>query len=93
LAFPLLQSLLTDRDTVKQMKIEMTSTAGVGALNKTAVLLTLIFVLVVFPLLNSGAFADLIGNGTLPMNLLSEPLNLLIFGAGLMVFGSSLRRI
>ncbi len=62
-------------------------------MNKTAFLLALIFVLVIFPLLNSGAFADLIGSGTLPINLLSEPLNLLIFGAGLMVFGSSLRRI
>ena len=67
--------------------------AGVETVNKTAVLLTLIFVLVIFPLLNSGAFADFIGSGTLPMNLLSEPLNLFIFGAGLMVFGSSLRRI
>jgi hypothetical protein len=67
--------------------------AGVETVNKTAVLLTLIFVLVIFPLLNYGAFADFIGSGTLPMNLLSEPLNLFIFGAGLMVFGSSLRRI
>ena len=62
-------------------------------MKKTAVLFTLIFVLVVFPLLNSGAFANLIGNGTLPMSLLSEPLNMLLFGAGLMAFGSSLRRI
>jgi hypothetical protein len=60
---------------------------------KTAVLLTLIFVLVVFPLLNSGAFADFIGSGTLPINMLSEPLNLVLFGAGLMAFGSSLRRL
>ena len=61
-------------------------------MKKTAVLLTLIFVLVVFPLLNSGAFANFIGTGTLPMNLLSEPMNMLLFGAGLMAFGSSLRR-
>jgi len=60
---------------------------------RTAVLLTLIFVLVVFPLLNSGAFADFIGSGTLPVNMLSEPLNLVLFGAGLMAFGSSLRRL
>ncbi len=62
-------------------------------MKKTAVLLALIFVLVVFPLLNSGAFADLIGTGSLPINLLSEPLNMALFGAGLMAFGSSLRRI
>jgi hypothetical protein len=58
---------------------------------KTAVLLALIFLLVVFPLINSGAFADFIGTGTLPGTMLSEPLNLLLFGAGLMVFGSRLR--
>ncbi len=62
-------------------------------MKKTAVLLALIFLLVVFPLINSGAFADLIGTGTLPGNLLTEPLNMLLFGGGLMMFGSSLRRI
>ncbi|BBO70102.1 hypothetical protein DSCA_40320 [Desulfosarcina alkanivorans] len=55
--------------------------------------MTLVLLLVVFPLLNSGAFADFIGAGALPMSLLSEPLNLFLFGAGLMAFGSSLRRI
>jgi len=60
---------------------------------KTAVLLSLIFVLVIFPLLNSGAFVDFIGTGSLPMNMLSEPVNMILFGAGLMAFGSSLRRI
>jgi len=60
---------------------------------KTATLFTLIFLFVVFPLINSGAFADFIGNGSLPMNLLSEPLNMFLFGAGLMVFGTSLRKI
>ena len=62
-------------------------------MKKTAVLFALIFLLVVFPLINSGAFADLIGTGSLPGNMLTEPLNMLLFGAGLMVFGSSLRRI
>lgn len=61
-------------------------------MKKTAVLLTLLFVLVVFPLLNSGAFANFIGTGSLPMNLLSEPMNMLLFGVGLIAFGSSLRR-
>lgn len=60
-------------------------------MKQTAVLISLILVLVVFPLLNSGAFADFIGTGTLPMNMLSEPVNMLLFGAGLMVFGTSLR--
>ncbi|WP_155318075.1 hypothetical protein [Desulfosarcina alkanivorans] len=62
-------------------------------MKKTATLMTLVLLLVVFPLLNSGAFADFIGAGALPMSLLSEPLNLFLFGAGLMAFGSSLRRI
>ena len=62
-------------------------------MKKTAVLVTLILVLVIFPLLNSGAFADFIGSGSLPINMLSEPVNMILFGAGLMVFGSSLRRI
>jgi hypothetical protein len=60
---------------------------------KTAASFTLIFVFVVFPLISSGAFADFIGKGALPMNLLSEPLNMFLFGAGLMVFGTSLRKI
>ncbi len=67
--------------------------AGVIIVKKTAVLIALILVLVVFPLLNAGAFADFIGSGALPMNMLSEPVNMILFGAGLMVFGSSLRRI
>lgn len=62
-------------------------------MKKTAVLVTLILVLVIFPLLNSGAFADFIGSGSLPINMLSEPVNMILLGAGLMVFGSSLRRI
>lgn len=62
-------------------------------MKKIATLITLILILVVFPLLSSGAFADFIGKGTLPMNMLSEPLNLFLFGAGLMVFGTNLRRI
>jgi len=60
---------------------------------KATVLFTLILVLVVFPLLSSSAFADFIGNGTLPTSLLSEPLTMIVFGAGLMAFGSSLRKI
>ena len=62
-------------------------------MKKTAVLFTLMFVLVIFPLLSSGAFADFIGTGVLPVNLLSEPFTMIVFGAGLMAFGSSLRKI
>jgi hypothetical protein len=60
---------------------------------KTAALFTLICILVVFPVLNSGAFADFIGAGSLPKTLLSEPLNMFLFGAGLMAFGTSLSKI
>ena len=62
-------------------------------MKKSVLLFALILVLVVFPLLNSGAFADFIGTGALPSNLFSEPLNMILFGAGLMAFGSSLRKV
>lgn len=67
--------------------------AGERIVKKTSILVTLILVLVVFPLINSGAFADFIGTGALPSNLLSEPLSMIVFGAGLIIFGSSLKRI
>jgi hypothetical protein len=60
---------------------------------KTAAPVTLILLLVVFPLLNSGAFADFIGSGPLPMNMLSEPVTMILFGAGLMVFGNRLKSV
>ena len=62
-------------------------------MKKTAALFTLIFILVVFPVLNSGAFADFIGAGSLPKTLLFETLNMFLFGAGLLSFGTSLRKI
>ena len=62
-------------------------------MKKVAILFTLIFVLVVFPVLSSGAFADFIGTHAIRIDLLSEPLSLLLFGAGLIAFGTSLRRI
>ncbi len=62
-------------------------------MKKTAVCLTLIFILIIFPLLSSGAFADFIGAGRLPMDVASELLSMLFFGIGLMVVGSSLRKI
>ena len=62
-------------------------------MKKTAVLFTLIFVFVIFPLLSSGAFADFIGTGVFPVRLLSEPFSMLVFGTGLLAFGNSLRKI
>lgn len=62
-------------------------------MKKTAALITLILLLVVFPLLSSGAFADFIITGALPMNMLSEPVIVFLFGAGLLVLGFGLRRI
>jgi hypothetical protein len=60
---------------------------------KTAASITLVLLLVIFPLLGSGAFADFIGTGALPMNLLTEPLTMLLFGACMMVVGTGLRKI
>ena len=62
-------------------------------MKKIAAFVTLVLLLVVFPLLGSGAFAEFIGAGTLPMNILAEPLNMILFGAGMMIAGSSLRKI
>ena len=62
-------------------------------MKKTAAFLTIIFILVIFPLISSGAFADFIGKGSLPMDMMSEPLSILLFGVGLMVVGGSLRKI
>lgn len=61
-------------------------------MKKTAASLTLIFVLMIFPLLNSGAFANFIVTDNLPMNMLSEPFNMLLFGTSLLAIGSRLRR-
>lgn len=62
-------------------------------MKKTAAIITLMLLLVVFPLVGSGAFADFIGNGTLPINVLTEPVYMLLFGAGLMFAGTGLRKI
>ncbi|BBO90035.1 hypothetical protein [Desulfosarcina ovata] len=62
-------------------------------MKKTAAFITLILLLVIFPLIGSGAFADFVGKGSLPIHVLSEPLIMLLFGAGLVTFGSSLRKI
>lgn len=48
----------------------------------------LIFLIVLFPLLNSGAFADFVGGGTLGMDLVLEPVTLVLFGIGLILVGS-----
>ena len=62
-------------------------------MKKTAAFITLVLILVIFPLVGSGAFADFIGAGALPINMLAEPLNMILFGAGMMVAGSGLRKI
>lgn len=62
-------------------------------MKKTAACITLVLILVIFPLIGSGAFADFIGKGALPINMLAEPLNMILFGAVMIVAGSGLRKI
>lgn len=61
---------------------------GVVIVKKRTLLIFLVLLLVIFPLLGSGAFADFIGKGSLSMNLLVEPVNLFLLGIGLTFAGS-----
>lgn len=51
-------------------------------------ILAIILILVIFPLLGSGAFADFIGKGSLPIALFTDPVNLFLLGMGLTFVGS-----
>jgi hypothetical protein len=55
---------------------------------KAATLISLIFLLVIFPFLGSGAFADFIGSGSFPLIAKIDPVNLFLFGIGLTFAGS-----
>ncbi len=57
-------------------------------MKKTAIFISLILLLVIFPFLNSGAFADFIGSSSLPLALQIDPVNLFLFGIGLTFVGS-----
>lgn len=57
-------------------------------MKKTISLTTLILVLVLFPMINSGAFANFIGNGTMQMNLVADPVNLILLGIGFTFVGT-----
>lgn len=48
----------------------------------------MLLLLFVFPLLGSGAFADLFGKANIPVISVLEPVNLLLFGIGLTFAGS-----
>ena len=54
----------------------------------TTAIIAVILVLVIFPLLGSGAFADFIGKGSLPISLFADPVNLFLLGIGLTFVGS-----
>jgi hypothetical protein len=66
--------------------------AGAWIMKKIAVLLTFFFVLVVFPLFNSGAFADFIGTGALSVDMLSDPVNMFLFSIGIMGLCTNYKR-
>jgi hypothetical protein len=55
---------------------------------KTAITITLLLLLVLFPLMGSGALADFIGSDSPAMKLLIEPVNLLLLGIGLTFVGT-----
>lgn len=55
---------------------------------KTASMISLILLLVIFPFLGSGAFANFIGTGSLALKLSVDPVNLFLFGIGLTFVGS-----
>jgi hypothetical protein len=55
---------------------------------KTAITITLLLLLVLFPLMGSGALADFIGSDSPTMKLLIEPVNLLLLGIGLTFVGT-----
>ena len=57
---------------------------------KNVILFTtpILLLLVVFPFLGSGAFADLFGKAASPVTSMLEPVNILLFGIGLTFAGS-----
>lgn len=57
-------------------------------MKKTAVAISLILLLVIFPFLSSGAFADFIGKGSLPLIQLVDPVNFFLFGIGATFVGT-----
>lgn len=57
-------------------------------MKKTAITITLLLLLVLFPLMGSGALADFIGSDSPTMKLLIEPVNLLLLGIGLTFVGT-----
>ena len=63
---------MTERDVVKKYTLNI----------------ALIILFLIFPLLGSGAFADLIGNGAFPLASVVDPVNLFLFGIGLTFVGT-----
>ena len=57
-------------------------------MKKAVPFIILLLVLVIFPLLNSGAFADFIGKSPIPVDFVLDPVNMLLFGIGLTFAGT-----
>lgn len=57
-------------------------------MEKTVTLITLLLLLVLFPLLSSGALADFIEKGSFSMDSLIDPVNMLLLGIGLTFIGT-----
>jgi hypothetical protein len=59
-----------------------------GIVKRTAAMISLILLLVIFPFLGSGAFADFLDKGSFTMESLFDPVNLFLLGIGLTFVGS-----
>lgn len=57
-------------------------------MKKTATIISFILILVIFPFLGSGAFADFLDTGSFPLDSLLDPVTIFLFGIGLMFVGS-----
>ena len=57
-------------------------------MKRTAAMISLILLLVIFPFLGSGAFADFLDKGSFTMESLFDPVNLFLLGIGLTFVGS-----
>jgi hypothetical protein len=62
--------------------------SGMCIVKKISAIISLILLLVIFPFLGSGAFANFFGGGSLGLKALVDPVNLFLFGIGLTFVGT-----
>lgn len=57
-------------------------------MEKTVTLITMMLLLLLFPVLSSGALADFMDKGSFAMDALIDPVNMLLLGIGLTFIGT-----